>query len=679
MLKALLTERNSIMMRRYKNCIYTLSICLILLCQAQGYSQSLPDTLIRKLETFKHNKDRINYLLTIIEKDANTDKTLANTYVTYIVNESKKEELLLEYYKGKYWSIKFRLEGKYTSGELDIFNKEMETILHLLRQKNVDIFWHARVLALRAEILYFLEDKDLALKLNQDAFQILNTQDLNTQKQLQLLGDIYKVKGNIYFSTDLDSTNYYYDKALIAYQIDESTNNEHIIRILKNKSIIAIYKKEYGSLDSFYLEALNLCASDDSIKRAGIYLEWGIALATYVSLHRNFDLISRSNEKLYLALAITDLLNPNLDLEGLYYQLGANYQNLAQHQQFLSDNFPLDVALDSTTFFYKKSITAAIHNNNKRQLDTIYKAIAQICSFISISRCDTMLYEMGEAYLDINNNKERISEEKNEIEQILIQLQQQEKENRMRFFIIILLLSLLLLGILSAIIFQRQRFKSIRKNLNSKLEALRAQMNPHFISNSLNAIDSLVVQRKNDIASEYIVDFSRLCRMTLDSSRQPYITLKRELEILKHFLSLEQLRLPNRLHVKWDIDENLDLESYFIPPLIMQPFVENAIWHGILNKENRAPGLLSIGVRYKAPFIECMIEDDGVGRNKAKSIREDSILEWQSWGMQIANERIESLQKIKNSKLEIMDLYGQDGEGVGTKVIISLPLISNPI
>ena len=641
--------------------------------------QSLSDTLTKKLNTYEHSKDRINYLLALIESEVNNDKESANTYAQYIIGESKNEDLLLEHYKGKYWSIKLKLEGKYASEELEVFNKEMETAFYLLQQKNIDIFWQARVLALRAEILYFLENKDLALKLNQDAFQTLNRQDLNTQKQLQLLGDIYKVKGNIYFSIDLDSTNYYYDKALGAYQTDEIANNEHIIRVLKNKSIIAIYKKEYESLDSFYLAALGLCAPDDSIKRAGIYLEWGIALATYVSLHRNFDLIPNSNEKLYQALAIADTLNPSLDHEGLFYQLGANYQNLARNQQFLSDGFSFDVALDSTTFFYKKSIATAIQNNNKKQLDRVYKAIAQICGFISASRCDTMLFEIGEAYQDIYNSKEKINEEKNKIEQSLLQLQQQEKENRMRFLIIVLLMTLLLLGILSVVVFQRQKFKSIRKNLNSRLEALRAQMNPHFISNSLNAIDSLVVQKKNDRASDYIVDFSRLCRMILDSSKQPYITLKRELEILKHFLSLEQLRLPNRLHVKWDIDENLNLESYFVPPLIMQPFAENAIWHGILNKENRAPGLLTIGVKYSDPFIECTIEDDGVGRNKAKSIRDDSILEWQSWGMQITNERIEALHKIKNSKLEVTDLYGANGEGAGTKVIISLPLISNPV
>ncbi|MEM0994021.1 MAG: histidine kinase, partial [Bacteroidota bacterium] len=240
------------------------------------------------------------------------------------------------------------------------------------------------------------------------------------------------------------------------------------------------------------------------------------------------------------------------------------------------------------------------------------------------------------------------------------------------------LLGLLALGILSVvtIIYLWQRNKTIRQNFEIRLEALRSQINSHFISNTLNAIDLLIMEGNKNDASRYIVDLHRLVRMILDSSKRTLISLEREVDILKRYLKLEKLRLGERVQVKWDIAENIHLENHQVPPLILQPFVENAIWHGILNKDNNEAGTVQITMKDQGEMIECNIQDDGVGRKRASELKAEAALEFQSLGMKITNERIDALKKIKDASIETIDLYDDKGQSAGTKIVIRLPKLS---
>ena len=168
------------------------------------------------------------------------------------------------------------------------------------------------------------------------------------------------------------------------------------------------------------------------------------------------------------------------------------------------------------------------------------------------------------------------------------------------------------------------------------MQALRAQMNPHFISNSLNAIEELIHDKQAQKAADYLIEFSRLCRMVLNHSRYEEITLQEEIESLKYILSLEQLRLPDKLKYAIEVDPELESSHIRIPAMLIQPYVENAIWHGIYPKEGI--GQVKVIIRKKsAQQLECIIEDDGVGR--AKSLERKKTICFQPQILGHANHR----------------------------------------
>jgi ligand-binding sensor domain-containing protein len=206
------------------------------------------------------------------------------------------------------------------------------------------------------------------------------------------------------------------------------------------------------------------------------------------------------------------------------------------------------------------------------------------------------------------------------------------------------------------------------KMLQLEMQNLRSQMNPHFIFNSLNSINSFIVENKTHLASDYLTKFSRLIRFILDNSKNESITLEKELETLKLYLLMEQLRFENKFAYTVSLDEAIDTEIIKIPPMIIQPYAENAIWHGLLHQSVK--GKLTIAVKKMVPGIQIEIEDNGVGRAKAGELKSKNNNTRQSHGMDITGERIQRLNK--NNSIEIEDLKSEEGIALGTKVIITL-------
>ncbi|WP_276501245.1 sensor histidine kinase [Terrimonas pollutisoli] len=208
-----------------------------------------------------------------------------------------------------------------------------------------------------------------------------------------------------------------------------------------------------------------------------------------------------------------------------------------------------------------------------------------------------------------------------------------------------------------------------------EMQALRAQMNPHFIFNSLNSINRFILQNNKARASEYLTKFSRLVRLILQNSQQALISLESELESLQLYLELEALRFDYHFEFKITIEDELDTDIIKIPPLIIQPYAENAIWHGLMNKEEK--GHLEIKLFQEEDSLCCRITDDGIGRKKAAELKSKSASIHKSIGMQITASRIEMLQHKKqlDTSIKITDLVLADGSADGTEVIIKMPLM----
>ena len=214
-----------------------------------------------------------------------------------------------------------------------------------------------------------------------------------------------------------------------------------------------------------------------------------------------------------------------------------------------------------------------------------------------------------------------------------------------------------------------------QQKIEMEMQALRAQMNPHFIFNSLNSINRFILQNNKAQASEYLTKFSKLVRMILQNSQAPLISLETELEALGLYLEMEALRFNYHFDYKITTSKDLDVEVLQVPPLILQPYVENAIWHGLMHKEEK--GHLNIEVMEKDGQLSFSISDNGIGRAKAKELASKTATKHKSMGLRITANRIAILEKkgSQESPVTIHDLVNDKGDATGTEVIIKMPLI----
>jgi ligand-binding sensor domain-containing protein len=210
-----------------------------------------------------------------------------------------------------------------------------------------------------------------------------------------------------------------------------------------------------------------------------------------------------------------------------------------------------------------------------------------------------------------------------------------------------------------------------------KMEALRAQMNPHFIFNSLSSINLFILKNEAEAASLYLNKFSRLIRQVLDHSRSETITLAEDLETLTLYVEMEKVRFGKQFNYSFDIDNQLDTNAIVIPPLLIQPFVENAIWHGLKHKTTGEP-LLKIRVwgQDKTLFIE--VEDNGIGRKQSAEIKKQSALSHTPHGLNVTAERIALFNEAysTNAHIEIQDLENIEGVALGTKVVFTFRIVT---
>ncbi|NOQ73852.1 MAG: hypothetical protein GQ574_17730 [Crocinitomix sp.] len=209
------------------------------------------------------------------------------------------------------------------------------------------------------------------------------------------------------------------------------------------------------------------------------------------------------------------------------------------------------------------------------------------------------------------------------------------------------------------------------KLIEAKLVALRSQMNPHFTFNSLNAIQNVLVNFSVKEAINYMSNFSTLIRGILENSEKFYMQLDEELEMLKLYVDLENLRFGNTIDYQVQVDLIAEESFIEIPSMILQPFIENAIIHGLAPKKNGDRKLI-LSFKEDERNIYCTVQDSGIGRKAAKEIKEQSGLKRQSFGIKIAEERLKLLAGGKTNEFtfHISDLYDQNGEVTGTKVTI---------
>ncbi len=209
------------------------------------------------------------------------------------------------------------------------------------------------------------------------------------------------------------------------------------------------------------------------------------------------------------------------------------------------------------------------------------------------------------------------------------------------------------------------------KLAEAKLEALRSQMNPHFIFNCLNSIDNFIQNDDKEKATKYLAKFAKLIRSILETSKKNVVPCWKDMETLTVYLELEALRLDQKFSYQVNVSDEILSGDYKVPPLVIQPFVENAIHHGLLNKTEPRKELL-INVSVTQNYIHYVIQDNGVGRVKAAAYKQLNKPSHESMGLQITTERINLFNRNNNGSVKIIDLYDEQHHPVGTRVEVNL-------
>ncbi|MBN4072441.1 tetratricopeptide repeat protein [Crocinitomix catalasitica] len=266
---------------------------------------------------------------------------------------------------------------------------------------------------------------------------------------------------------------------------------------------------------------------------------------------------------------------------------------------------------------------------------------------------------------------QELEQEKKDIVAIEKSKVQTLKLSQRNYLIAALIGLLLLLGIIAWLILRGIKLRNFRRIHDLEQKALRAQMNPHFTFNTMNSIQHYITANDRKSAQKYISKFARLVRQILENSEHNYITINEEVSTLELYLELESLRFENGFDYKIILDHEIDPGFDRIPPMLLQPYIENAIWHGLMHKENNCE--VSINMSREEELIKCTIEDNGVGRKKAGELSKNSSGH-RSMGMDITTERLDILNAKKTHYIEITDLEDGEGAAQGTRIEIMIPI-----
>jgi two-component system, LytTR family, sensor kinase len=436
--------------------------------------------------------------------------------------------------------------------------------------------------------------------------------------------------------------------------------------------------------------------------------------------------LKKSTESIYYLKKNVDLIN-SLEEEEKQKYLQTLYSDKATIA-FKQDDW------DSSIYFNKKSIELSKQSNNLYLLGTRYLNIAEAYSSkkeyktaleyanktfnLSIKDNNIALklvaanflssvykythnykqaYEMQSLYLVLNDSIQKVENKKNIVEaQLKYEYEKKELKNasiqeektreqaiknwKKNMWIAALLCLFLITAITTYFIIKNQQQKNIIQKQQTnfhKQKAMLAQMNPHFIFNAINSIQNFVLNNKEDEAYNYLTKFSKLIRMILHNSNEELLALSAEIEALNLYISLEQLRFSNSFNYKLSIADNIDEDNVEIPTMLIQPYVENAIWHGLMNLKEERKAVLLLDISIENNLLKIIVEDNGIGRVRSNEYKKETM--HNPVAMKLTAERLDMMKQSKNAteiSVTIIDLHNQEKEPCGTRVELFLPLIS---
>jgi len=645
-------------------------VLTVLLFYQTIYSQTdlpaltgLPDTLKRKLLQLSNGTSKIDFLLLQIEHLQAQHTELAYRCANLALLLSEEEDIDLLKAQCLFWMAYLQLELE-SYNEAKKLPRQRALLALELFQKHEHPLWLIRTYILTAEFFYQEAKPVQAAKQIKLASTTLKSSNLPKDSKMTLTAEILYTKGKIAFYENRDSVKIFLRESLLAFR----HLNDHVGIGKATLSLAAVEGK--AEKEPLYLAAIEIFKSlKYQTKLQVALIEYGVYCINRYESEGAHHWFEKSLTQFTKALRTAS--NNWCEIRK---QLGiANHWKAYYIQE---DETKLASLLDSAAANYKLALALAEEEGNFNCMQEVAHEMAKTCMLLE--DCSKTIEETTEVFASVfEKGKKRTAKAEQELK--VFQLQTSSKLAKQRLLNFILAAISIILGLIGLfyLISQRQRIVYLNRRLKAEHKARiaqrsasRAQMNPHFISNTLAAIDNLVNFGTREKASHYLIQFDRLCRKVIANSRKDQISLQEEIDTLGYLLSLEQLRLPDQLTYSICIEETLVPEEISFPPLLLQPFVENAIWHGIQKKQNR--GHLQVEINKNGEHqLLCIIEDNGVGREKSKLLDKQSILNRHSLGNLISQERIDA---IEGGEKRIFDLKDQYGNPEGTRVEIILPL-----
>ncbi len=483
-----------------------------------------------------------------------------------------------------------------------------------------------------------LEELEQALEYYQRALKIVeNTSNESTRASiLGNIGLIYRAKGEHDKALD-----YYHQSLAINKKLDDKQGAS-----INLQNIGVLYQKQGNyplALD--YLKQANTLSKVLNRQRGILYTNHGIA-AIQAEMGNYAEALSGFEQTLQMAKT----LNIKEEIKNVYESYSDTYERMGQYKPAYEYRKLYEI--------WKDSIASENHLNQIKELEVKYET-------------------------DKKNQQIALLTVEKELQASEAHRQATWKKALMAGIILVVIIAGMLIFLLrqrlknqKTIAAKNEEIKSSQfKRQLSELEmkALRAQMNPHFIFNCMNSINRMIMSGEGDDASRYLTKFAKLIRLMLENSENPTVSLEDELAMLEAYIQLESLRFKGKITYQISVDDSVDQENTLLPSMVLQPFIENAIWHGLMHKEGE--GYIKIFIGEEDNVLKCVIEDNGVGREKALALKEKTVLKSKSMGLKITEERLKLLSKENLQELiRITDLKDALNRAIGTRVQVTIPI-----
>ncbi|NQX86218.1 MAG: histidine kinase [Flavobacteriaceae bacterium] len=509
----------------------------------------------------------------------------------------------------------------------------------------------------------------------QESLDIFNAIDITTLSNWQRTV-YYEGMGNVYYLIKK------YQESIAAYKEGLAIAKAHLItpKITDFNSLIAKAYETFGAVNeakNFYQNSLSLAENENK----GRALEEKVKVADFQNRAQAYDTEIQLRKQ-----ALDDI--EDIEIDSMFDNTSAL---TSQKQKYKIGNaYALQKDFFKAIPFLKESIEEAddradlvVKKDATRKLSEVYRDAGNLEKALLVSReyerlVDEIYIKKEQEISQAARFREDITSKQNRIlslekDRVLSESKYQltiARNQNQKIIIYALIVGLVLL--LTTLYFMRKHIKQQRLNNNLlALKSLRSQMNPHFIFNALNSVNSFIAMNDERTANRYLSDFSMLMRAVLENSEEDFILLEKELELLRLYIKLEHFRFQDKFDYTINVGPKVKVNTFQIPPMLLQPYIENAVWHGLRYKKTKGELHIDI-VQKSSEEITITIIDNGIGRQQSRALKTQNQKKYNSKGMGNVKKRVQILNEMYRDKVDVtIDDY-LDKEDTGTKVVVKL-------